>query len=84
MPRQDERLGAAEGVCVARGELDAVLLGRAGLDFDDDLPAEGDLEAPFPGGAEGDGSCGGSNGLVIANALAVSMRGGIQGLNSPV
>lgn len=56
VPGQDLGLDAREGVRVALGELDAVLLCSAGEDFQGEARAIGDFEAPFPCGSEYDGA----------------------------
>jgi hypothetical protein len=63
LPCEDPGAGGPECVGVAGGELDAVLLSRAGDDLDDEGRGRGGVEAPFPAWSEGDDAGRGGLGL---------------------
>lgn len=54
LQREDLGFRAGEGVEVVQGQLGAVLLCGAGEEFEGEVGAEGDFEAPLPKGLESD------------------------------
>ncbi len=75
VPRENLGRGApGEGVCASRGEFDAVLLSGTGEDLKPEAAADGYLEAPFPGGLEGDDARGRGGGLLREEMSASRSR----------